>query len=382
MTQQRIINADVRETMKNIPSESVDCVMTSPPYWALRDYGIEPSVWDGKEDCEHEWGISVPPRRNGHIEDVKNPNSIQYSNVGSQHELTDTQSCSICQAWKGSLGLEPNFDLYTKHLLDIFDEIKRVLKKTGTCWVNLGDTYGGSGNASGHTNETKNLSKKTEDYGASKGNQKATKGLQKSLCLIPERFAIGMVERGWILRNTVIWYKPNSMPSSAKDRFTVDFEKIFFFTKSKKYFFEQQLEPHADTPFTRERYKYAPSPGKKHDDNKDTNITNTDFAQHWGNPQGRNKRCVWKICPQPFPEAHFAVFPENLVETPLKAGCPPKGTVLDPFMGSGTVLVVARKLGYNAVGIEIKKEYCDMAKKRLEKLPVSLERFVEKGVRE
>ncbi|GAI24609.1 unnamed protein product, partial [marine sediment metagenome] len=153
--------------------------------------------------------------------------------------------CIKCNAWRGSLGLEPTFELYIKHLCDIFDEVKRVLRKDGTCWVNLGDSYGGSGNRSGHTLETSNLNRLTIGYGATEGNQKATKGYEKSLLDIPYRFSIEMINRGWAKRNTIIWWKPNCMPSSANDRFTVDFEYLFFFTKNNKTLFwtnEKTLE--------------------------------------------------------------------------------------------------------------------------------------------
>jgi site-specific DNA-methyltransferase (adenine-specific) len=174
----------------------------------------------------------------------------------------------------------------------------------------------------------------------------------KSLCLIPERFAIAMTERGWILRNTIIWHKPSCMPSSIKDRFTVDFEKLFFFTKSQKYFFNQQFEPH----------KHGGVPGRVYPGEKREKPRN----QKWNpNKNGRNKRAVWSIAPQPLPIDHFATYPEKLVEIPIKAGCPKGGVVLDPFMGSGTSALVALKNNRKFIGIELNPKYVEIAMERI-----------------
>jgi site-specific DNA-methyltransferase (adenine-specific) len=280
------------DILKTLPDESVNCCITSPPYWALRDYGVD-----------------------------------------------------------GQLGLEPTFQEYLDKLIAIFDEVKRVLRKDGTCWVVLGDTYSGGVNS--------NDSKKV--YGAKTLKPIKAIGFQcKSLLQIPSRFAIMMTDHGWILRNEIIWYKPNAMPSSVKDRFTVDFEKVFFFVKNKKYWFEQQLE------------KLIYKPHKPN--NKKADLSRLDLLEDriWGNPQGRNKRCVWQIPTKPFKEAHFAVFPPTLVVPMIKAGCPENGIVLDPFIGSGTVAEVALKLNRHFIGIELSPEYCEMAKKRIKEIQPQL----------
>ena len=222
----KILNGDALTHLKELPKESIDCIMTSPPYWMLRDYEIE-----------------------------------------------------------GQIGLEKTFDEYINKLCDIFEEVKRVMKKSGTCWVNLGDTYG--------------------EGGTSKG-----------LTLIPFRFSIEMVKRGWILRNTIIWNKRNCMPSSVKDRFTVDFEYLFFFTKNKKYYFETQYEKvvaHSDSWYRnklRQNKNYKLKKPYQH---------NFPIPKY---PDKKNKRAVWSIPAGQFSEAHFAVYPEELCETPIKAGCP------------------------------------------------------------
>jgi DNA modification methylase len=291
----KIYIGEALEVLKQLPSESVDCVMTSPPYWALRDYGVE-----------------------------------------------------------GQLGLESDFNSYINRLCDIFDEVKRVLKPTGTCWVNIGDTYY---TKSGSNFENDNLSNKNKmevsnSTGINKANQCRGLGLlpNKSLCNIPARFSIEMQSRGWILRNEIIWHKPNCMPSSVKDRFTVDFEKIFFFVKSKKYWFETQKE-NEESICTRKRKTAF---RLQNENNNDIIIT-----------VGRNKRCVWKITTKPYKEAHFAVFPKELCETPIKAGCPCRGVILDPFMGSGTTGIVALTQNKKFIGIDLNPNYVEIAKKRL-----------------
>lgn len=341
---------DCLELLQQLPDDSIDCCVTSPPYWALRDFGVE-----------------------------------------------------------GQLGMEESFHDYLRKLSLIFDEVRRVLKPEGTCWVNMGDTY-------------------------SKGQNTGTTRLpNKCLLQIPARFSIGMCNRSWILRNEIIWLKPNCIPLSVKDRFTVDFEKLFFFTKSERYWFEtQREEPKAIPRASWDNYGGESWHGHK-DDMTKGNVKAGERVTH---PEGRNKRSVWKIPTQPFPEAHFAVFPEKLIETPIKAGCPEfictkcgvarekvyettytkktsniseerlkgvakraggesndetmgyktrceairresgythcncnagleGGIVLDPFCGSGTTLIVAKKLGRKYIGFDINPEYAEMARKRL-----------------
>ena len=307
-----ILQGDSLTQLKILPDESIDCVMTSPPYWALRDYGVE-----------------------------------------------------------GQLGLEPTFEEYINKLCDIFDEIKRVLKKTGTCWVNLGDTYGGSKGGGPDSLEREKEDKSWEDKSKKFITRPPKANVpDKSLCLIPMRFAIEMVNRGWILRNNIIWHKRNCMPSSASDRFTVDFEYLFFFTKNKKYFFETQLEQLAeltkkDSRFGKELL-LSKNIKKGYEESKQQNpkeIRQNYFSK--GLQEGRNKRTVWTINPKPYKEAHFATYPEELCETPIKAGCPIEGIVLDPFFGSGTTGVVALKQQKKFIGIELNQKYIEIANKRL-----------------
>ena len=428
MKYNKIIQGDTLKVLKTLPDEIINCCVTSPPYWGLRDYGTTPQIWDGNKDCKHKWNIRKYSKVTNYNEGFNqrwenSPNKIQKQSEMGKIRNIEEGFCSKCGAWRGSLGLEPTFELYIKHLCDIFDEVNRVLRNDGTCWVNLGDTYNGS--KTGNTESRKNPNVVTNSFKKDNINNIPT----KSLCLIPQRFAIEMVNRGWILRNTIIWHKPNCMPSSAKDRFTVDFEYLYFFSKSKKYYFEQQLE-NLGSICTRKRK----SAFRQQNENDEDLITTN----------GRNKRTVWKIPTKPFPDAHFAVFPEALIETPIKAGCPkyvckkcgkarekifetnnPKGIsgragtpmvskgivdtfdgkqiiepghsstvyssavykgltncgcnagfepgiVLDPFMGAGTTAKVALKQGKKYLGIELKQEYIDMANKRIKAIPLKL----------
>lgn len=307
MNVNKIYYGDSLEVLRTFPDESIDCCVTSPPYWALRDYGEA-----------------------------------------------------------GQLGLEKTYLEYIEKLCVIFDEVKRVLKKTGTCWVNLGDTYNGG------LPGTRDLERWPMQQRNAKGAHLTLRrqaGVpKKSLCQIPSRFAIAMTDRGWILRNEIIWHKPNCMPQSVKDRFTVDFEKIFFFTKTKKYFFDQQFD---DAKYDGRKQETMRGSAKYIGEVTPGHAPHTFAArahERWQMKDGkrvRNKRAVWAINIKPYKNDHFATFPESLVETPIRAGCPEGGVVLDPFMGAGTTALVAKKLGRQYLGIEINSKYIKMAKERL-----------------
>jgi DNA modification methylase len=300
-----IFNEDCLIGLQKLPDNSIDCCISSPPYWGLRDYGVE-------------------------------------GQIGNENEFTD----------------------FINKLAEIYKEVYRVLKPEGTCYVNLGDTYGGSGSGTTKNADTSKYVKNSKQvYVLPNGTAKSSKfrgtTLNKCLLMIPERFAIEMISNGWILRNQIIWHKPNQMPSSATDRFTVDFEKIFFFVKqSTGYYFEQQLEPYTK-PMNRCNGKSDWDNGTRQSTYRNRNMR--------PNPDGKNMRTVWSVNTKPFPGAHFAVFPETLVERMIKSGCPENGVVLDPFMGAGTTAVVARKLNRSYIGYELNPEYVKMANDRLYK---------------
>lgn len=262
----------------------------------------------------------------------------------------------------GQIGNEKTIDEYITKIINVFNECKRVLKKEGTCWVVLGDTYSGSGmNRNGLSGGT---CSKRVNLNIAYTKRDKTEIPEKSLCLIPERFVIAMSNNGWIVRNKPIWHKPNCMPSSAKDRFTVDYENVYFFTKSQKYYFKTQYESHLSNGSGKADRKAG---SKNLDESKGQSAHSFHKAGYIFeyNVNGRIKRCVWKISTKPFPEAHFAVFPPELVKQCLDAGCPIGGVTLDPFMGSGTVALVALKNAMNFVGIELNPDYIEMAMKRI-----------------
>jgi len=296
-----IYNENCLTGLKKLSDNSVDCCITSPPYWGLRDYGHDEQ-----------------------------------------------------------LGSEKHFKDFVNNLCNVFDEIKRVLKDTGTCFVNLGDTFNGS--------KTGNTSNKgyCENTIIDTFKKEKTELPDKSLCMIPERFAIEMIDRGWVLRNQLIWHKPNQMPQSATDRFTVDFEKIFFFVKKPiGYYFEQQLEPYTK-PMNRWGGIELDANGVSEWD-EGTKQTTYRKRNMRPNPDGKNMRTVWSINTEPNSEAHFATYPQRLVERMLKAGCPENGIVVDPFFGSGTTGVYARKVNRNFIGYELNSEYAKIAENRLYK---------------
>ena len=415
-----------------LPDECIDMVVTSPPYWGLRNYGVE-----------------------------------------------------------GQLGQERTYTEYLDKLIAIFAEVKRVLKPTGSVWVNLGDTYNTS--KKGNTNGTHGSVKQKAGINDMQIDKKAQKGLPKSsLCCIPDRFKLRMVdELGLTCHNEIIWHKPNGMPQSVKKRFIVDYEKLFFFTKSERYFFDTQYEPLSEATLAELQKAYTGQatkdyagagaqnasdvkrrivdgkikaaialgwqPDKEtyadwyfnkrekkgwHDHKNDAEQGNGQQKRGHSQPAlyhplGRTPRSVWRIPVKPFKGAHFAVFPEALLEIPILSGCPEficsncgtpasqkytqwrrntrpgkdtghgksgtnsdpnkslhnsdlskyrqqiiripdglsmacscmadmrPGVVLDPFMGAGTTALVAKRLGRDWLGIELKREYVDMALKRI-----------------
>jgi DNA modification methylase len=366
----KIYNIDCIEGLKQLPDESVDLVITSPPYYNLRDYGFDKQF-----------------------------------------------------------GKEESLEKYINNLLNVFDEVKRVLKNKGSCWININDVY----------------------------SQKNAITKKSSLLCIPDRLKIEMVNRGWICRNEIIWHKPNAMPSSAKNRFNNDYEKLYFFTKNDNYYFDTQYERNKNNNFIKKTNFFLNKQTKYFDIKQETNVrqgmnknrgnklievrkklpkqevlvnflrknttieiltNNTNIPktkiEHWFRKdekgfaypsindwltikefvddfseefsildegltyfeyetddinknigKGRIKRAVWSINTKPFKGKHFAPYPEKLVETPIKACCPINGLVLDPFMGSGTTALVAKKLNRNYIGFELSKDYCLIAEKRL-----------------
>jgi len=423
-----IIQGDVLEKVKEIPDESIDCIVTSPPYWGLRDYGVA-----------------------------------------------------------GQWGLEPTFHEWIKKMLQLTAELKRVLKKTGVCWIDIGDTYASDGKVGGDIDLDPGM-----DINRGRGRIIPGTYQTKCLCMIPERLALGIIDQGWILRNKIIWHKPNAMPASVTDRFKNSYEIVYMFSKQKKYWFDLDSVrvPMKESTINRLEYSWDTSKISKGDmygenkigqrakgnrslkeinlgmkAKKQDNVPSKNANLYKGfnercevqgsNIAGANPGDVWTIATQPFSEAHFATFPEKLIEPMIRASCPREvcvkcgfireriikhespqmgvdipadfseesfayniglsknsglrstnkgewykwkaghpdetigwtsckcnvefkaGIVLDPFFGSGTVGVVAQKLNRHWLGIELKQEYIQMALDRIYKKSTPITQYMK-----
>ena len=381
-----LYQGDVLNVLKSMKSDSVQCVVTSPPYWGLRDYGIDPQVWDEDvnglfEGCEHVWGDKLSRHSytshsglaqacENYDGRKRNPENNSRMNDTIAFKSSQGQFCQKCNAWRGSLGLEPTPELFIQHMVQVFREVWRVLRKDGTLWLNLGDSYANSSSGGGGPvdirTDGRNTTPGDKVRGRKQGVNTLAPGLKpKDLCMIPARVALALQADGWYLRSDIIWHKPNPMPESCIDRPTKAHEYLFLLTKSAKYYYDADAirEPHKE-----------PWRGKGETDRVNWNTGGIIGRGHQGeysngkreyNPSGRNKRTVWTIPTQPYPEAHFATFPRKLVEPCVKAGSKQGDTVMDPFGGSGTVLYVAKELNRKGIGIELNPEYCEMSIKRL-----------------
>jgi DNA modification methylase len=313
----RILRGDCRDVLKTLPDESVHCVVTSPPYFGLRDYGVE-----------------------------------------------------------GQIGIEPTPDEFVAAMVEVFREVRRVLRKDGTCWLNLGDSYANTGNAN-PTMHNSTLGKKPGEKGCHMPQpvKIIPPGLKpKDLIGIPWRVAFALQADGWYLRQDLIWAKPNPMPESVRDRCTKAHEYLFLLAKSERYYFDAEAiaEDAAPPGPTNPRASYGgrmPSELRGEAGKQPSKIVRGGrdyFLTEVADPTKRNKRSVWTVATQPFKEAHFATFPPDLIEPCIKAGCPKDGTVLDPFGGAGTTGLVADRLGRQAILIELNPEYADMATRRIQ----------------
>ena len=389
-----IIQGDCLEILKSFPDEFVDCVVTSPPYWGLRDYGEETKmIWGGDKNCEHEWNYKQFKQHSGRGDAQKSGKYSEQEPI-SDKELNDG-FCFKCGAWYGQLGLEPTLDLYLEHLLQITTELKRILKPSGVMFWDHGDSYGGScGGWGAKKKSDTGIQDVTKGYFGSSKQAPPTytdkRLTPKCMAMQNYRLILKMIdEQGWILRNTIIWSKPNHMPSSVKDRFANSYEPVFMLVKNKRYWFDLDavripmlLTGGGDSAVGRKELKQGEVLHKA--EGYKTKIPE-DQAESFGSPrarqyrkfdiekeqkeaiekEGKNPGDVWTIPTQPFLEAHFATYPEKLIKPMILASCPENGIVLDPFLGSGTTAVACKKLGRHYIGIELNPEYVKMANKRL-----------------
>jgi len=378
----KIYTESCRVTLKGFPENRIDCVVTSPPYWGLRDYGNDPEIWGGDPDCAHEWGSKIIAP----VTDSRR-DTMEWETGGAPGgkvkglKPIQGQFCEKCNAWRGCLGLEPNSELFVSNMVEIFRGIYRVLKPGGTVFLNLGDSY--TVKSTGKSDEKHNGYHRRNSFrrdraavipckskrlprGAGRwggGNVSAPYLKEKNLVGIPWWVALALQADGWYLRQEIIWHKTNAMPESVKDRCTRSHEHVFLLTKSPKYYFDWEAiaEPKAEATVSDFREN---GNGKRRE--RDYPGTADNGGTNLGGPSGkRNKRSVWTFPTNGFPDAHFATFPEALPRTCILAGCPENGIVYDPFMGAGTTGLVARKLQRHFIGSEVNAEYAEMARKRI-----------------
>lgn len=396
MADYKIIQGSALEVLRTMGDDSVNCIVTSPPYYGLRSYGTTPQVWNnGNSMCEgeHRWEEHKQRAKGGKNlpDNMPNTGNDTYTQQDSSNPRFGVVSsfCSVCGAWRGELGLEPTPSLYIDHLTQIFSESRRVLTDDGTLWVNIADSYAGSNGGKGDYRENKGLQKDIYNFDKpqsrfSKWRSDTTDSIQvshdiqrdfgtkpKDLLMIPARLAISLRDDGWYLRSEIIWHKPNPMPESVTDRPTKSHEMIYLLSKSRSYYYDaDSIAEKALTEWDDE--SFIP------DSDKDslgivTAATGASRNRTFGKKhETRNKRDVWTITTKPYKEAHFATFPPDIPETCILAGCPVGGVVLDPFCGSGTSGYVSLKHKRNFVGIELNPDYIELARKRIESVQEAL----------
>jgi DNA modification methylase len=357
--------------VNDLPDESVQAVVTSPPYWGLRKYsGEQELIWGGDPNCDHEWDAEVIEHDNLRFRG-------EHSIVGSERnpairtgKKIDTGVCLKCGATKSAFGLEKTPEEYIQHTIKILREIRRVLRKDGVVFWNIGDSYSPPSTHRANV-ERGGLNQLARNV---RNDMKFDQGIlkPKDLCLIPFRVAIAAQEDGWWVRSVIIWSKPNPMPESVTDRPTESHEYILMLTKSKKYYWDADAVREPVQPSTIERYKYPNDGGSQKLSYGDSQFVSriNPIIEKPGHKddlisQGRNIRSVWEFPTQPYPEAHFAVFPEKLPEICIKAASKENDLILDPFAGAGTSLWVAKTLNRKAVGYELSEEYVKLAVERI-----------------
>jgi DNA modification methylase len=354
-----ILEGDCRTVMAEMEPESVQCVVTSPPYLGLRDYGIAPSVWGG-EAHEHEWGAIGRPHHPGQVEQTKWKNATA---AGAGGTAGSGQFCP-CGAWLGVLGLEPTVELYVAHMVEVFRGVRRVLRKDGTVWLNLGDSYSNDTKWGGSSGG-KHVAALHGNTGIGRTRQHT--GMKpKDRMMIPARVAIALQADGWWLRDEIVWHKPNPMPSSVTDRTTPAHEMVYLLTKSARYFYDAEAikEPSVFPVGSRDDVDRGGFGGKNTEPGKEAFRSISDT---------RNKRSVWTIPTAPYPDAHFATFPPKLIEPMILAGSKPGDVILDPFGGSGTVGVVAQMHSRRAVLIDLNPDYLAQQLRRNAQSPLGLD---------
>ncbi len=370
-----ILNADARRIP--LKDKSVQCVVTSPPYWGLRDYGT--ATWvGGDEGCDHK---QTTARHDGGRANVDGFHGSLTAD-SDKGAMNYRDQCKKCGATRidSQIGLEKSPEEYVAKIVAVFAEVWRVLRDDGTCWVNLGDSYAQGGKHRDEQEATIGEQKRIErqkirddDNGVytvptgwgKRGDRAALTAVgnlkPKDLVGIPWRIAFALQAAGWYLRSDIIWSKPNPMPESVTDRPTKAHEYIFLLTKKERYFFDGDA---VREPAAWERWGGDQTSVKDHPKNSLAARFKNKTIDELPIRDSRNIRTVWEIATQPYPEAHFATFPEEIAIRCIKAGSKINSIILDPFSGAGTVPLVADKLNRRGIGLELKSDYCRMAHDR------------------
>jgi DNA modification methylase len=346
MTDFRIIQGSSPAALTAFESESIHSVVTSPPYFGLRDYGTEPLLWGGDPDCEHVFESKTKTSGGAYKPGSKKRWQHSADEFGRDDRFLDGHpqipagaACSKCGAWKGNLGLEPTPLLFVRNLVEVFQEVWRVLRKDGTLWLNMGDSYAGSwgnyhpnsppgkhGQRGKSTERFDRPGYQSQEFLPPTANVKALGMKPKDLMGMPWRVAFALQDAGWYLRQDIIWSKPNPMPESVGDRCTKAHEYIFLLTKSAKYFYDAEAIKEETAPPTGGRQRAALRNDSRYVDAdfKDYHEGRTGRHQVY-QPENRNKRSVWTVATQPYSEAHFATFPPKLIEPCILAGTSERG---------------------------------------------------------
>jgi DNA modification methylase len=371
MSRLQILTGDCRDILPTLPAESVQCCVTSPPYWGLRDYGT--AQWEGGEaGCDHR----VDRTNNRKMMNGRGEPSNSCLSWTERDATPTNGDCPKCGARRidSQLGLEATPEEYIANMVAVFREVWRVLRDDGTLWVNLGDSYAQGASTRGlrgeeETKEKAIFRQNGQHHGgwetrAYRAANTAVSGLKpKDLCMMPARLAMALQADGWYLRSEIVWHKPNPMPESVTDRPTKAHEMIYLLAKQERYFYDAEAirEP-AEYGFCEGGFRGNGQYNNNLSFNNSSDIKCGTITR--GNGGYRNKRSVWTIATQPYAQAHFATFPEEIPKLCILAGSNPSDTILDPFAGSGTVGQVALELGRRAILIELNPAYIDLAEGR------------------
>ena len=376
-----------KDKLRLIPDKSVRCCVTSPPYFGLRDYGT--GKWEGGgEDCDH---LGKPFRTKENVNTHTGPGTDDKNKDDRQPMKNVCEKCGARRVDE-QIGLEETPEQYIAALVEIFEIVKQKLTDDGTLWVNIGDSYAGSGkgnNPDGTPHPSKLTAKQGTQLGTSEGIQTPNKasaiGLKpKDLIGIPWMLAFALRSAGWYLRQDIIWHKPNPMPESVTDRCTKAHEYIFLFSKSREYYFDADA---IKVPaITAENRPAGVVRNREYGYDSKENLHPEAYMKSAAGAQNRrprkpgaddirefaNKRDVWTVNTKPYKGAHFATFPPELITPCVLAGCPVGGVVYDPFAGSGTVAEVCVKTGRNYILSELNPDYIPLIHERVNKAKISL----------